>query len=220
MAETSLDDAPPRSGDPDGPQTGGSEAGKRQQILTGAACVFGQDGYEGASMSRIAAKAGVSKGTLYNYFPGKAELFTAHVQASCGRLLAQVFEDLDPEAPLEPTLTRIGQRMAALIMSDAAMVMHRIVISEAEKFPALAQVFYEAGPARGIAQLAAYLRRATDRGLLAVADPEFAAEQFNALLQTKMAMRRQLRLSGQPTGAEINRVVEAGVRLFIRGYAA
>ena len=50
---------------------------KRAQILRGAAEVFAADGYQGASMARIAAVAGVSKGTLYNYFDTKAALFTA-----------------------------------------------------------------------------------------------------------------------------------------------
>ena len=53
---------------------------KRAQILAGAAAVFAADGYEGASMARIAAVAGVSKGTLYNDFDSKAALFTAYVE--------------------------------------------------------------------------------------------------------------------------------------------
>jgi TetR/AcrR family transcriptional repressor of mexJK operon len=53
---------------------------KRAQILAGAAEIFARDGYEGASMSSIAGKAEVSKGTLYNYFASKAALFAAYVQ--------------------------------------------------------------------------------------------------------------------------------------------
>ena len=65
---------------------------KRVQILTGAATVFAADGYEGASMARIAAVAGVSKGTLYNHFDSKAALFTAYVGEKCQQTLARVFD--------------------------------------------------------------------------------------------------------------------------------
>ncbi|OUI97095.1 TetR family transcriptional regulator, partial [Acetobacter orientalis] len=58
---------------PPSPCTGESEA-KRQQILAGAKVVFADHGFEGASMSAIARQAGVSKGTLYNYFTNKADL--------------------------------------------------------------------------------------------------------------------------------------------------
>ena len=55
-------------------------AQKERQVLDGAATVFARDGYEGASMSRIASEAGVFKGRLYNYFPSKADLFRANVK--------------------------------------------------------------------------------------------------------------------------------------------
>jgi len=57
---------------------------KRARIMAGAGAVFAADGYEGASMAGIAARAGVSKGTLYNYFPSKAALFAAYVRR-CSR---------------------------------------------------------------------------------------------------------------------------------------
>ena len=50
---------------------------KKIEILNGAAAVFARDGYEGANVSHIAREAGVSKGTVYNYFPTKAEMFAA-----------------------------------------------------------------------------------------------------------------------------------------------
>ena len=49
-------------------------ASKRRQIIDGAASVFNELGYDGASMSRIAEHAAVSKGTLYNYFEDRDAL--------------------------------------------------------------------------------------------------------------------------------------------------
>jgi len=191
---------------------------KAWQILKGAAAVFARDGYEGASMSRIAGEAGVSKGTLYNYFAGKAELFAAYVQGECARSIASMFDDLDESTPPAEMLTHIGLRMFRLLLSEPALTMYRMVIAEAEKFPELAETFYEAGPARALSHLSAYLRRASAAGRLQVEDPDFAAEQFFALMQTQLCMKRRLRLIGMPSQADMEHVVLAAVHMFLRSH--
>ncbi|HEY3968547.1 MAG TPA: TetR/AcrR family transcriptional regulator [Planctomycetaceae bacterium] len=52
---------------------------RRQSIVESAARLFAKDGYAGCEMERVAAEAGIAKGTLYLYFPGKQELFFACV---------------------------------------------------------------------------------------------------------------------------------------------
>ena len=195
-----------------------ADACKRSQILDGAALFFARDGYEGASMSRIAAEAGVSKGTLYNYFCGKAELFAAYMHRDCTRWIGLAFEELEGTTPPADVLHHIGRRMMAMLLSDASLVIYRMVVAEAEKFPELAQTFYAEGPARGMDHLSAYLRRSTEAGQLRVADCEFAAEQFFALIQTKLTMRRRLHLIGMPAEPQIEQVVTRAVDLFMQAY--
>jgi AcrR family transcriptional regulator len=191
---------------------------KESQILDGAALVFAHDGYEGASMSRIAAMAGVSKGTLYNYFTSKAELFAAYMHRECSRWIALVYEDLDAASPPETTLAQIGRRMTTMLLSEPALVMYRMVVAEAEKFPELAHTFYAGGPARSMKHLSAYLDKMNTEGRLRVHDSDFAAEQFFALIQTQLCMQRRLRLIEMPSQAQIERVVTCAVDLFMRGY--
>ncbi|WP_061961520.1 TetR/AcrR family transcriptional regulator [Demequina flava] len=54
---------------------------RRAQILSAALTCFSRDGFHGASMSDIIAEAGVSAGTVYRYFPSKAELTIAAAQS-------------------------------------------------------------------------------------------------------------------------------------------
>ncbi len=167
---------------------------KETQILDGAAMVFSRDGFGRASMSQIAAAAGVSKGTLYNYFPGKEALFAAWVQRECTVRIALIFDDLPAaEAPAE-TLRRIGRRMLEMLLSGAGLLMYRMVVAEAGHFPGLAEAFFAAGPRRTIATMAAWISGQVEAGTLAVADAEFAAEQLFALMQTRLLMRRRLGL--------------------------
>src|SRR5262249_19293571 len=58
---------------------------RREAILDVAGVVFSEEGYEAASMSTIAARVGGSKGTLYNYFRSKAELFEAYIEDYCAQ---------------------------------------------------------------------------------------------------------------------------------------
>jgi TetR/AcrR family transcriptional repressor of mexJK operon len=191
---------------------------KRAKILEGAATVFASDGYEGASMSRIAAEANVSKGTLYNYFPSKAALFSAYVGQECARNLAGVFEGALHDGAPATVLRQIGLRMIWMIMSEVGQTIYRVVISEAAKFPELARAFFDAGPARAIGQLAEWLAEETRRGRLRVADPDFAAEQFFSLCQARLVMRQKLMLQPDPAFGEVERVVDAAVAMFLRTY--
>jgi AcrR family transcriptional regulator len=191
---------------------------KRAQILTGAATIFGLDGYEGASMARIAAEANVSKGTLYNHFESKADLFAAFIEQSCAKFLSQVFERAEVDDDLHSGLTRIGQRMVAIMISPTGQTIQRVVASEAVKFPALARIFYESGPARATGAMAAWLQNQAFLGRLAVPDPQFAAEQFFALCQTRIGLQCRLNLRPSPSEREINDLVDAAVRMFLRYY--
>lgn len=191
---------------------------KRTQILAGAASVFAADGYEGASMARIAAVAGVSKGTLYNHFDSKAALFTAYVAERCDQHLGRVFDSADNDGDPAAVLRSIGKRMIQMMLSDVGLAIYRGVIAEAAKFPELARGFFEAGPARAIGFMAGWLAEQTRRGRLSVPDPAFAAEQFFNLCQTRLVLRRRLEMLPDPPEGDIDEVIEASITMFLRTY--
>ena len=81
---------------------------KKRQILDGARQVFLLNGYAGASMDEIAIQAGVSKGTLYNHFDSKDDLFRSLIHAEAERITREIpppdREDPNPGS----TLRQIG----------------------------------------------------------------------------------------------------------------
>jgi TetR/AcrR family transcriptional regulator, mexJK operon transcriptional repressor len=192
---------------------------RRHAILDGAGRVFARDGYEGASMARIAREIGVSKGTLYNYFPSKAALFSGFISASCDQSLKHIFDIAPPDNQPEETLYRVGHAILEMMLSPFRQAIHRMVMSEAGQFPELARAFFEAGPERALNYLADWLRRETAAGRLAAPDPDFAAEQFFALCQTKLVMRSRLRLIEMEDPAEAECVVRGAIMVFLKAYA-
>jgi AcrR family transcriptional regulator len=83
-------------------------AQRRQAIVEAAARLFAQEGYTGCEMERVAAEAGIAKGTLYLYFPGKQELFFACVDWGMSWMQQSVRAAAESAVESEP-FERIGR---------------------------------------------------------------------------------------------------------------
>jgi len=169
-------------------------------------------------MSEIAARAGVSKGTLYNYFPDKQALFGAHVREMCEREGMPIFQ-LDPDTvDVRRALIELGTRFLALTTRGEAVATFRIVMSEAPRFPELGRIFLEAGPRRGVGLLARWLGALDQRKRLRVPDPDNAAWQFMMLCRGPVFYDRVLAQREGDDTARAAAWVEAAVDTFLRAY--
>jgi AcrR family transcriptional regulator len=191
---------------------------KRDTILEIAQQVFLEEGYAAASMSAIAARLGGSKGTLYNYFRSKAELFVAVIQNLCDVHQQQIFDYADPD--IRKFLTELGRRFARMLLSDEVLTIHRIVVAEATRFPEIGQALYEAGPKRGKLRLVAYLKQAIADGRLRPCDPERAAEQAMEMAVGGMYRRRLWNVGPAPTDEEIEDAIASAIDVFMAAYGA
>jgi len=187
---------------------------RRDAILEVARAVFTEEGFSAASMSTIAARLGGSKGTLYNYFKSKEELFGAYVRDECGRFAESIF-DVPDDRSLAERLTGIGERFLDHLMSERSVRTYQLVVAEAHRTPELARMFYEAGPASGIARLTGILEEARDCGEVEVEDCEAAAEQFMALCRANLHFRYSLNLIARPSDAEIAAAIKEAVLTFL-----
>ncbi|ACI52408.1 transcriptional regulator, TetR family [Gluconacetobacter diazotrophicus PA1 5] len=206
--------APP----PTAPDLPGASAAKRQQILEGAGRIFAAHGYEGASMSQIARGAGVSKGTLYNYFDSKATLFAAFIQQCACEKLPRLFETIGEERTPEDTLVGIATAMIHLTTSPLSLMLNRIIVSEAATFPHLAETFWQVGPQKAIGILADWLTARTREGTLTVPDPVLAAELFYTLCQTRITGRKRMQLPVDSDPDHIALIARAVTRMFLNTF--
>lgn len=194
------------------------DSAKARQILGGARKAFLADGFDGASMNDIARVAGVSKGTIYAYFPSKEALFEALVRED-RRVQAEQLGAYDVhDTPVETALRRMGVELMKIMLEPAHVAQARTVIAAASKFPTIGRVFYEAGPQFGQERLAAWLRREADKGALRIEDFDAAAVQFLNLVQGPHF--RQMLFAGArtPALAEIERTVDGAVGMFLAAY--
>lgn len=157
------DSGPVPSGDP--PRWRRRKEARPQEIVAAAMDVFAERGFAAARLEEVAARAGVSKGTLYLYFPSKDELFKAVIRAAILPNLQQA-EALVAAAggPCFPVLERLLRMVARLIATTRMAVIPRLVIAEAGNFPELAAFYHREVIRRGFGVLAALLRRGIDCG--------------------------------------------------------
>jgi TetR/AcrR family transcriptional repressor of mexJK operon len=220
-AEPGRSDLPPRDPDPSPAQPGRS-ARKRQAILDAATTVFLRNGYLGTSMDEIAALAVVSKQTVYKHFEDKQRLFTeivlSTVDEASDPTYAEVL-DLSDSGDVEADLRDLARRLLARVIQPRLLQLRRLVIGEAGRFPELGRTFYERGPGRTMAGLAAAFEQLAERGVLALEDPQLAAAHFNWLV-ISIPLNRAM-LSGEddpPVPAELDRYARTGVQVFLAAY--
>lgn len=192
---------------------------RREAILDVAEEVFLDEGFGAASMSTIAARLGGSKGTLYNYFKSKDELFAAYVLRRCALNLDLIYNLPADGEQVEETLTRLGRAYLKRVLSEENLRHFRLIMAEAERSPAVGRAFYEAGPERGATRLAERIGEWATLGRLDADDPLLAAHHFTGLCQNRYFKQRLCAASPELTDAEIEAETAAAVKTFMRAYA-
>jgi len=193
---------------------------KYDQVLDGARLVFLRDGFEGASVDDIAREAGVSKATLYSYFPDKRLLFMEVAKTECRRQADAAIELIDQNAPPAVVLRAAAERIIGFMASDLGVGIFRICVAESDRFPALGHEFYHSGPLLVRERLVAYLRCAADRGELLIEDFDLAADQFAELCKADIHSRMIFGVGGCCTPHDTGRVIDGAVAMFLARYAA
>lgn len=217
-------------------------AERRQGILDAAKTMFERVGFEQATMAEIAATAGHSKATLYNYFSSKEQLFFELARLSADRHCEQVFSLLLPNCsgplmrtlPEQPnevlgllhtsdglrvTLQCFGEGVMRSLLSLKSLAARRMLIAAAANQPDAGRIFYENGPAKSMQLTAQFFDQAMSSGQLRRADPKTMAAHFRGLLESEVYESGLFNARKELQPKEVTATVERAVSVFIRAYA-
>lgn len=125
------------------------------EILEAALSIFAEKGFAATRMEDIALRAGVTKGTIYLYFPGKDELFKSLARETVGRTLTDVAKMLAGyNATPRQKLTRVLETINNFLHNNERAALPKIIIAESGNFPELAAFWRQEviGKAMGILQ--------------------------------------------------------------------
>ncbi|MFJ6657148.1 TetR/AcrR family transcriptional regulator [Streptomyces sp. NPDC091377] len=196
-------------------------APKRAAILTAARDLFLADGFDRSSVDAVAARAQVSKRTVYDYFGDKRTLLQAVVDAvghslitTVRRTLDDTLADLPGAADLEDTLVTFAMRISTDMLGSAEYAtLQRLVRAESGHLPHRGYNSMADTPDEALAERFAALGAA---GLLDVPDARLAADQFIAL--TFGVALDRLGSANATQDTRVRPLVVAGVRTFLRAY--
>lgn len=202
---------PPQRGRPRDPE-------RIRRVLDAAAQQFTQLGFERTSMDSVAQASGVSKMTVYSYFPSKEALFDACIEDRCSGIFDLLLNtSLDPADP-RGALAEVARLFLALMRDEEVLAMHRMMFASAGVHPEVCEAFWKDGPEPVLTHLARYLHAANACGSLRIPDPARAADQFLAMFLGGDHLRTLLGL-GKPEQDRDAALIEANLALFLRAYA-
>jgi TetR/AcrR family transcriptional regulator of autoinduction and epiphytic fitness len=190
---------------------------KHAAILEAAVAEFRASGYESTSMDRIAARAGVSKRTVYNHFPSKEQLFISILEALFDRGIAGPDLAYRADKPLRPQLLELVRQKLKLLQDPHFVDLSRVAIAAGIQRPDLArEILARLGDREE--GLTTWVRAATADKRVRTDDPAFAALQLQGLIKS-LAFWPQLSM-GQPalSAAKQKQVAESSVDLFLAYY--
>ena len=151
------------------------------QIIKAALQVFGECGLANARLQDIAERAGVSKGTIYLYFPNKEELFRDMVRQTAVAAIEKAEQALTHGTPTAQLLGFM-RGYWTFVRSPVFSTIYRLVLGELHQFPDLAKFYASEVVARGQKLLGGIIRRGTDAGEFREIDPMIAARMLVALV--------------------------------------
>ena len=202
----------------------GQSERRRQAIIQAAIEVFLRHGYLGATTDEIAARASVSKQTLYKHFADKQHLFAEIILDSTVQLVDglsdAVATTLHDAQDVRKALRDLADGFLRGLLQPDVLRLRRLVLAEADRFPEVGRAWFDRGFDRTLVILGEAMRLLADRGLLRnLSDPTAAAYQFAGLVMYQPM--NQVMFAGTdalPPADKLNRIADSAVEVFLASY--
>ena len=190
---------------------------REKRILDAALKVFAEMGYSGTTMDAVAAEAGLTKPTLYSYFPSKESLFQAMMLGKRDRML-DVFEHPSPEGMVQDLYT-FAWDYADTVMRPDLLSLARLIIGEVQRFPEIGRAYQASGPDHLLRGIMRYLSARRDEGRLEFEDAELAAQDLWGLILSAPRTQALYMPDSPPDRATLARYIDNGLRVFLKAYS-
>lgn len=188
-------------------------------IIEAAQAAFLEEGYQLASMDRIALQAGTTKRTVYDHFGSKDALFFAVIAAACRTIVAALPKpEMLPADPREG-LSQFARCIAAVTGAVDSVRLQRLVIAEAERHPHFAGMFYDTALLGAEVALVGYLDRCIAAKRLKPHDSQVSARLLIDVMIHGASLRKLLAVGDRAPErlaqlGNIDQVIELIVPLF------
>jgi AcrR family transcriptional regulator len=193
---------------------------QRDAVLRAAGEVFREEGYERASMSRVAKRLGGSKGTLYSYFSSKEELFAAAMLASVREVAFSAFhvlETADTNTAIADVLTEFGAAYIRFVLGEEVLELTRLAIAEG-RTSAWGPRLYEQSVQAGWQMVIGFLQNRLHADQLPAGGVEEVAVQYRGLLVGDILVKRLRGVIGGLSDADARQIARSAASVILRCY--
>jgi TetR/AcrR family transcriptional regulator, mexJK operon transcriptional repressor len=198
------------------------DALKYATILAAARHEFFNVGFAQASIESIAARAGVSKVTVYNRFKTKEALFARVVEGECDVMRSALTLEAHPGQKLRERLIHFGTVMTTFLAREDTVNFERHLAVEVAHNPEIGLLFLNAGPRRLHQALATLLDQAVAEGDLHIEDTRLAAEHLAGMIKGLADIERRFgaipQIKTSQHAQEAEQRVSSAVDVFLRAY--
>jgi TetR/AcrR family transcriptional regulator, mexJK operon transcriptional repressor len=179
-------------------------------------------GYHGTNLDEVAARAAVSKQTVYKNFADKNRLFTEIVLGiadDVGDRFRDMTRALQETDNFERDLREFARPYITAVIQPQVLQPRRLVIAESNQFPELARMYYRRAPERAVKALAECIEHLAHRGLLQVEDARLAADQL-AYLVLAVPLDKAMFCGDEANfrKAELERLADGALTVFLAAY--
>jgi AcrR family transcriptional regulator len=188
-----------------------------QEILEAALAVFAEKGFAAARMDEVARRAGVTKGTIYLYFPSKDELFKSLVREAIGGTLAQVTAYADVyDGSARALLVQVLHTIGTVMRTSDRIVLPKIILAESGNFPELVRFYRFEIIEKGMELFRGIVARGIAQGEFRDVAPEHVARLCVAPLLLG-ALWRATFAPFDPEPYDIEALIETHIDVLTRG---
>lgn len=192
---------------------------KQDDIIKSAIEVFSQKGFEQASMEGISKQAGVSKRTLYKYYPNKDALFEVIVDKLICRFDDQKALQFEPSMSVAKQLQTLTQQQLCYINTEDFQMTARMVMAECIRCPHTSRLLMEKFAAiEDSYGLTVWVKQGVAAGVLDVENVSQAVEQYIGSIKASVFWPQLLAHQPPPSCEQVNAAIETAVRCFVACY--
>lgn len=191
------------------------------EVLDAALAVFVEKGFAAARVEDVARRAGVSKGTVYLYFPSKEALIEGIVRRAVAPIALRALPDLetfdgDPRMPITMLMMILVEQLG----QPDKIAVPKLILREVMSFPAIATFYRQEVLDKVIPALTGLIRRGVETGKLRPVDPELTVRSIIGPLLAHMALGELFGIKPEGEGLSLDRLVANHLDILFHGLSA
>lgn len=190
------------------------------EVLDAAIELFMEKGFAATRVDDIAKRAGLSKGTVYLYFPSKEAVLEGLVRRAILPVAESALGALgDHEGDPRAIITMIIKMLADRLSNPKTLAIPKIVLREVQGFPHLAEMYRRELLDRAIPALTKLVERGIEQGYLRPVDPELTVRSIVGPMMVHVVLAEIFQVTPKD-GLQLDKLIDNHLTILFDGLSA